>query len=104
MKMKHLIRNTIDFLERGIFNLKKAYDDTWGGEDLGEEFADELEQRKEENKEKFISFVAGIYTFEAMRKGIMLHEDIARDLATNKFNEEVGKGTFDELNNIKEKK
>lgn len=102
--MKHIIKNTIDIFEGWINTLKNAYDETWGGEDLGEEFADEIEQRKHFNKEKFISFVAGVYTFEAARKGIMLNEEIARDLATDKFNQEVSKGTFDSLYNVKGEK
>jgi hypothetical protein len=102
--MKRFIRGIIELFKDWVYILEKAYDETWGGEDLGKEYVKEIELRKERNKEKFISFVAGVYTFEAARKGIMLNEEIARDLATDKFNQEVDKGTFDSLYNVKGEK
>ena len=84
--MKRFIRGIIELFKDWVYILEKAYDETWGGEDLGKEYVKEIELRKERNKEKFISFVAGVYTFEAARKGIMLNEEIARD-----FNETIGR-------------
>ena len=102
--MKEVIKRVIEAIENIKNKLQKAYDETWGCEELSHNFEEEVMARKEMNKEKFISFVAGVYTFEAARKGILLNEEIARDLATDKFNQEVDKGTFDSLYNVKGEK
>lgn len=99
--MKVAILNIIGFLEKVLSHLKRAYDLTWGCNDLTEEFNEEVEIRKCINKENFIGFVAGVYTFEAAKDGIMLPEKVARKRAEEKFDEGIKKGHFDRLYKLK---
>ena len=102
--MKTVILNIIEFLNKIVDYLEKAYDLTWGCDDLMEEFKEEVEIRKDLNKEDFIGFAAGIFTFEAAKNGILLPESIAREQAEKKFDEGVEKGHFDELYRLKGEK
>lgn len=102
--MKEVILSIIEFLKEIVNRLEEAYDTTWGCNDLAEEFNDEVSIRRSINKENFIGFAAGVYTFEAAKEGIMLSENIARQQAEQKFVEGVEKGHFDELYKLKGEK
>lgn len=99
--MKIVILSIIEFLKEIVSRLEEAYDITWGGEDLIQEFHEEVKIRKKINKENFIGFAAGVYTFEAAKQGIMLPEKVARKQAEEKFTEGLKKGYFTELYKLK---
>lgn len=99
--MKVVILNIIEFLKSVTSRLEQAYDLTWGCSNLTKEFNEEVEIRKSINKENFIGFVAGVYTFEAAKNGILLPEKIARKQAEKKFDEGIKEGHFDKLYKLK---
>lgn len=102
--MKEIVKHFIIFLDWLVKRITLAYDYTWGCNELLEEFKEEVTIRKNINKEEFISFAAGIYTFEAAKLGIFISEKTALEMAENKFYSEKEKGNIDELYNVKEKK
>ena len=99
--MKEIVKKFIMFLEELTKKLIYTYDCTWGCDELLEEFKEEVEIRKSINKEEFISFAAGVYTFEAAKIGLFITEDTARKMAEEKFYSGKEKGQFDELYNVK---
>ena len=102
--MKVVIRNIINFIKKIVDCLENAYDITWGGEDAMEEFKEEVSIRKSINKENFIGFAAGMYTYEAAKNGMFLPENIARQKAEEKFNKGLKEGHFTELYKLKGEK
>ncbi len=81
----------------GKFNV--AFNETYSDKETGERAVSEIERRKEENKEEFISQLATLAMLHAYKQDKrMLNVKFARKYAEYVFNREKEKGNIDELN------
>lgn len=85
----------------GKFNV--AFNETYSDKKIGKCAIDEIEKRKEENKEKFVSSIALLTMLHAYSQDKeIINPELARKYAEYLFDKEVKKGNIDELNNLKE--
>ena len=103
--MEKALKNFIKAIISGLNNISKrlndAYDETWGIDELTQEFSSEVEGRKEYNKEKTLEIMALDIAKNVYNKhNIMLKEAQARRIAIALFDKAKRDGVIDELNNI----
>lgn len=99
--LRQVVKNAIYVLNRLSKKIERAYDETWGIEELTEEFVNELEERKEYNKEKTIEIIAKDIAMKIYNKHkISLNERQAKRVAEALFEKAKKDGAIDELNNI----
>lgn len=99
--VKNIIKSIISGLNIVSKKLNDAYDETWGIEELTQEFSSEVEGRKEYNKEKTIELMAIDIAKNVYEKHkITLKEVQARRIAYALFDKAKRDGVIDELNNI----
>lgn len=102
---QNILLNISNFLGKlyGRFNV--AFNETYSDRKIGKIANHEIERRKEENKEEFISSIATLTMLHAFAQDkTILNPKIARKYAEYVFNKEKEKGNIDELNRIKEDK
>jgi len=103
--LKKVIKQMIDVVNNLHSRLQTAYDETWGVEDLTQEFSTEVEDRKEYNKFKTIDKLAKDVAESVYKKHhITLNEIQAKKVALALFEKAKRDGAIDELNNIVEEK
>lgn len=99
--LKNFIKTIISGLKKVADKLSSAYDETWGIEELTQEFSSEVKDRKEYNKEKTIEVMALDIAKNVYKKhNIMLKDTQARRIAIALFDKAKRDGVIDELNNI----
>lgn len=99
--LKNFIKTIISGLKNVTDKLSSAYDETWGIEELTQEFSSEVRDRKEYNKEKTIEVMALDIAKNVYKKhNIMLKDIQARRIAIALFDKAKRDGVIDELNNI----
>lgn len=85
----------------GKFNV--AFNETYSDKKTGECANSEIERRKEENKEKFVSSIAVLTMLHAYSQDKeILNPYLARKYAEYVFDKEKAKGNIDELNRLRE--
>lgn len=97
------------FMEKLIFLLRKiygkfncAYNETYSDKKMGIEAFEEIEKRKQQNKNKFINAIKLLIGQEVWNKEkIVIPEKIAEKIAADTFNNAKELGMFDELNSLK---